>query len=757
MLDYCMRRIFLFLSLAMSAGNLSAQNTVGKIYFQDINPPVVTANNKVMSLAWSGGDDNPQFAMADLNHDGIKDLVIYEPFNNYRTKALKTFINTSPIPGNPKYVYNPNYAATFPEVIKDYLKLEDYNRDGIPDLFHRGEGGVAVYKGYYNSQNQLSFAYFKELKYPIKTGLTNVLVQPLDIPCIIDIDGDTDLDVMTFDQGGIQIAFYRNCQEEDKLPKDDIKMCLKDNCWGHMAHWSDRTMELNWNCSSLGTTCKTSGGEEKTTHSGNALTILDFDGDKDYDIFVGNVSFPEIQYARNGRTELGLTQDSLVWQDTLWGSANGKVLSMQLMPMCAWIDIDNDKDKDLVFSPRIENTENYRCIVYYKNEGDDSKPKFRYVTDTFLISEMIDVGIAAMPVFYDYNRDGKPDLFIGGEGYYQPDGSIRAGISYFENESSSSGLKFDLKTNDFLNKFGDRTRGLALSMGDLDGDFNDDLVIGKADGTIEYYRNYAANSSIPPNWRYNIILNDQFGTLDVGDFAAPFIYDINKDGKKDIICGNQAGRLYYYKNLGLGSGGNPTFKLMTDTLGGVKVADAGAVYSYATPFIGKVDNTNKDYLIIGSKNGTIYRYDSITNINKFVRIDSNFSYIHALDRSAPAVADLDNDGKCEMVVGTGTGGVYFYKQYFNSGVESSVLNRSDINVYPNPAKDVINITWEPGFASGDVVLSLVSVTGIKVYSTTLPASNGTAVINTSSYAQGMYYCILSSGDNKAAAPVSIVK
>ena len=37
----------------------------------------VTGPNGNMDLAWSGGVNHPHFAMADLNKDGRKDLVIF--------------------------------------------------------------------------------------------------------------------------------------------------------------------------------------------------------------------------------------------------------------------------------------------------------------------------------------------------------------------------------------------------------------------------------------------------------------------------------------------------------------------------------------------------------------------------------------------------------------------------------------------------------------------------------------------------------
>src|SRR5690606_25671182 len=102
----------------------------------------VTSGGQDQTLAWCGGVNNPQFATADLNHDGKNDLVIYE----HTTRQVRTFLNTG-TSGNPNYRYDRKYEYYFPATVSDYLKLVDYNRDGIADLIHRGGSGYDVYKG----------------------------------------------------------------------------------------------------------------------------------------------------------------------------------------------------------------------------------------------------------------------------------------------------------------------------------------------------------------------------------------------------------------------------------------------------------------------------------------------------------------------------------------------------------------------------------------------------------------------------------
>src|SRR5207244_3187376 len=114
-----------------------------------------------------------------------------------------------------------------------YLKLEDYNRDGIADFITRGNDGFTIYKGSWNAQNELSFNLFEALRFNAP-GLGNINAYTDFIPGVADVDGDGDLDFFGYDVNGGIISFYKNCQVELGLPKDSIKICWPTRCWGSM-------------------------------------------------------------------------------------------------------------------------------------------------------------------------------------------------------------------------------------------------------------------------------------------------------------------------------------------------------------------------------------------------------------------------------------------------------------------------------------------------------------------------------------------
>ena len=713
---------------------------------------VIGYNNKPKVLAWAGGLNHPQFAMADLNSDGKKDLVIFEEY-----VGVKTFLSV----GTGVFRYNGLYEANFPHV-RGYMKLIDFNRDGIEDLIHRNNKGIGVYHGYYGSKG-LTFKYYKDLEYVLPgSGNVNAYVAPASIPGAADIDGDKDIDFIAYDVFGTTITYYRNCQVEDNLPKDSIKICVEDLCWGKTLQNYERKQIMGYQCSQWGTTCKGGRGQEKTTHGSNTLCLIDIDKDGDLDYFNGNESFPEIQFFYNGKADYNHKIDTAIAQDTIW-SSNGKAVNMPVYPAAFALDIDNDEDLDMLFSPFAQNTENYRSAGYYENVAQpNQKPDLHFRTDTFLISDMIDLGTASYPVFYDFDKDGKKDLLVGSDGYYQPStGTFKSRISLYEQADGQSGaVKFVLITEDFLNLSNHDFKGSALAIGDLDNDSLDDLVIGRSDGTFAFFKNNALSANDPPNWSLTIdSLRDASNgniLLDVGDYAAPFIYDIDGDGKKDLICGNQVGDLYYFNNYGNISG-FVGLKEMTKNLGNIKIDKPTSTYSYTAPFIGTMDDTKKEYLMIGTDWGQIYRFDSFKTTNA-VRLDSSYSYMDVKRRATPAFANLDNDSKDlhEAVVGNILGGLTYFRQEFPVSVSNRVAQNAEVKIYPNPAKDVLHIKWAEGL-DDNVHFKLISITGQQITKSVFNANDTRASISLKNLPSGMYYAIVQAGGSKSVQAVSIIK
>ncbi|MBL7719382.1 MAG: T9SS type A sorting domain-containing protein [Flavipsychrobacter sp.] len=720
----------------------------GQVY-QSRTDISVWANGQERTLAWCGGFNNPQLAMGDLNNDGRQDLVIYEKFN----RQVKTFINYG-TPGNPDYRYDPRYALQFPQAA-EYLILADYNDDNIPDLFERGLSGYEVWRGYYNGSNELCFTYYKALNYTNDSqtiGVVNAYVEPSDIPAVYDIDNDGDLDFVAFYAGGSRFYYYRNMRVEDGLPADSISIKLRDRCWGKSFQGFERTYTLAYPCSNAGLG-RSAGGD--TRHTGNTLCLLDADGDGDADILNGNLSFSDIQFLVNGKAQGTTGTDSIVAQDTTW-----KGYSNAQWPSAFALDIDQDGKQDVLITPHADLTsENYKTIAYYRNTGTSSSPVFTYQSDTFLVDKTIDAGTNSRPLFYDYDKDGKPDLIVGSDGYYQ-NGLLRSRLSYYRNTSTPGNPSFEFQSHDLVNVAALSLRGSSPAAGDLDGDGKDDLVIGQADGTLTMFTNTAASGSVQPIWANPVVKIQDVNPyiIDVGQAAAPLIYDIDQDGRPDLLIGNSLGYLSYYRNVNT-TPGVLALELVNDQLGGVKTDPQVSFLGHCTPFIGKMDNTNVDYLVSGSTSGTIYRFTGFQGGDTAVAypmIDSAYSWItNAGIRTAPAIADVDGDGWYEMVVGNQFGGLFLYRQWVNASAGDVVKHpAASVKIWPNPAAGYFDVSWSR--VAEEVSVTVVNSLGQVLYQRR-GLSGESLQVETSGWASGLYFCTWQSAGQRVTQRVAVMR
>ena len=506
----------------------------------------VNSGSIALRAAWAGGYDNPQLAMADLNHDGRQDLVVFE-----RYRETKTFINVA-TSGVPQYRYEPAYAKHIP-YLAEYIYLEDYNRDSVMDLFHFGGNGVTtggvgfeVHRGYYQADT-LKFQYYRQLYYPYFGGMVNAYSNPFDVPGIADVDGDHDLDFIAFGNFGSSVTYYQNMQVEDGLPTDSIRIKAKTNCWGRFSQGVYRTATLGITCGPDAFRVRPESnvaaqvGKTAATHASNTICLFDVEGDGDIDVLNGNVTYADIQLLINGKANYNWPRDTMVAQDTLWPSA-GTQLNLPFYPRAQYLDADADGKRDIIITPHGEGAcQNINNFWVYKNVGTATAPQFQFTRQDFLQDVSVDAGSNSYPAFYDFNRDGKKDLFIGSTGIYQSGGTYRGQLCYLQNTSVTGIPSMSLQTTDAFGLSAHNLRGAAPAFADLDNDGKDDLILGHSNGRLSWVKNTATSASAQPVWTGAPLplLTQNGDTIDVGDAAVPTAYDLNKDGRKDLLIGSQ--------------------------------------------------------------------------------------------------------------------------------------------------------------------------------------------------------------------------
>lgn len=650
-----------------------------------------------LTLPWSGGLNYVQVSDLDIDFDGDNDLFVFDRSND-QIRVFKHEIQGA----SHFYSFLADSRSLFPSDIRYRATMLDYNGDGKNDLFTYGVGGINVYKNTGNATNGLSWVLVKNLLYSDYWGSNlNLYVSSSDIPAIVDIDLDGDIDVLTYHIGGQHVQYHQNQSMELYGHADSLIFVLKNECWGGFSEAvTTNALFLNDQDAPCLTgnvpnaerpSTNTALFDESKAHSGSTLLAIDIDGSGVKDLIIGDVSYPNISLLLNGGAAPN-TNSLMISVDPAFPS-NSVAVNMQLFPAAYSVDVDFDGVKDVLVAPNARNvSENETSILFYKNTGSNSVSNFVYQTKSFLQEEMIEHGTGSIPVFADVTGDGLLDMFVSNFFAYKPTLSKESRIAYYKNTGSLQQPIFTFIDEDFLN-LSQANYGLRMvpTFGDLDGDNKPDLILGLENGTMVYRKNISTGST-PLFAAAVTAYPDNNGTIiNVGQYAAPQLFDLDNDGKLDLLIGKKTGEIVYYRNIG--SSSVPSFQLVTNTLGNVDVSVSPDGFPYPH-FFRHLDTT---YLLIGAYDGQLRFYDSIDGA-----LTGNFhlrqAYFLGLDLcaySACSVNDVDNDGKLDLFVGQDLGGVFHLEHDENSNLDlAEQISSPNFSIYPNPTTGLFCIKSE---------------------------------------------------------------
>lgn len=668
--------VFGFLSLFVFILPVRAQVAMGFVRYDSIP---VSDGSQLLSMAWGGGLNMLQYSEIDLDQDGIKDLFVFDRSGD----KITTYINTGTA-NLVSYVLAPQYVYSFP-VLHDWALLRDYNCDGKEDIFTCTVAGFAIYENTSSLPAGLQFQLRKSLvntdRSPNSTHfMGNLFVSTIDLPAIRDVDGDGDLDILTFSNGGNQVEYHVSMSMERYGVCDSIAYEVRSNCWGKFAENStSSSITLNFGC--LPVPIAPQPNEyERMMHSGSCLECINLDGDTVQDLLIGDVGSARVVALHNSTWPDSAIIDVV---DATYPSS-GVPVDLNLFACPAHIDVNNDGKRDLLLSGAAPTfSENKTSSFFYMNTGSNSAVVPTYIQNDFLQENMIDVGEGCYPVLFDYDTDGDKDLLIGNRGYFSVSGLMQSKIALYRNIGTPTNPSFIFTTDDFAGIYASGTGPIstAFTFGDLDGDGDKDMLIGDYDGKLHYYQKGPG----PGNFS---LLAANYQNIDVGDFAAPQLYDVDGDNKPDLLIGEQDGRVRYYHNTGTSV--SPVFTFVTANFGGLNVCRPGWYSGYSVPFMFNDNGSNS--LVVGSERGWLYRYDNIDGnlAGTFTLSDSMYISWREGGSTAVAMDDLNGDGFYDAIIGNYAGGVSFFMG--DNNVSTSNLDGmpdNGIYVYPNPANEFV--------------------------------------------------------------------
>lgn len=724
-----MRIPLIFLFILLSAG-IFAQ------YSFEYNPAVpVTVNSKQIINPWAGGINYGQFSDFDFDFDGDLDLFIFDRSSN----NIRVFLQEG-TGINRHYEFLYNAEQYFPSDIRYRSTLVDFDNDGRKDLFIYGIGGLAVYRNVGNAIDGLQWELFNDLLYSqYPNGNSNLYVSSSDIPAITDVDLDGDIDILTFHIGGQHVEYHQNQSMELYGIPDSLKFVLKNECWGKFSEdLSNSSVLLNDpNSPCVGGNIANPQRpiiEVAAKHAGSTILAFDYNNSGVLDLVLGDVSNPNLSLLINGGTTVN-SDSPMISQDNNFPS-NTTPASMQLFPASFYLDVDFDGVKDLIVCPNAKNvSENKKSVLFYKNLGSNNNPTFSFVERNFLQKEMIDHGTGSAPVFIDINEDGLEDMIIANFYVYKDLLDKESTLAYYQNTGTANSPSFTLIDANYLD-LNLQSYGLRIipTFGDIDGDGDKDMLLGREDGTLVYYENLSTGSgavftSGTVNYKDN---SNQ--TITTTSYCFPQLFDLDNDGKLDLILGKKTGELIYYKNIGTAS--SPSFQLYNSKLGNIDVSTLNPD-GYPAPHFFRHNGETR--LFLGDLEGRCNFYMDIDgNIDpteSFTLISDNYANIKTQAYSSFWINDLNNDGNLELYVGQDLGGVYRFEHDPNSTVSLDESNHeTNVILYPNPTSNSFTISTS---VERIEFIQITNIEGKIIYSETIEADK--IVVDASAYPSGIYF------------------
>ena len=680
----------------------------------------VFKDGTALSLAWEGGLNAAQFLKMDLNGDDTEDLVIYHRMS----RELSTFLAI-----DNAYVPAPDYVHFFPEEINHWLILADYNCDGLKDIFTSTPLGIRVFRNVTAGEFP---AWEEAVGFLTFEGGSNLQVNASDIPGIADIDGDGDLDILTYRfSSASTVEYYENRSMENTGSCEELVFVRETRRWGDFE-------ECGCNAFVFGTTCaesnqvKMPGAVEKTMHAGGKTILpVDIDHDGDMDLVTSDEFCETLYFMENEGDPENARMNSFE------SFPSSSPAAFYTFPAAFFEDLDHDGVKDLLVSTNIDNNildsvDFTKTSIFYRNTGTDELPVFTEKVNGFLQEEMIDLGENTYPELADYDADGDLDLLVGNRGLLV-NGALTAGLSLYENTGSATNPQWTWVTEDYLALRREGFRNIKPQLVDLDNDGDLDLTFQATsvenNQTQVHYRMNTASAGSPFNFTI-----DQTFDIPMTESDHPFFYDIDGDGNVDLLIGNQLGALQLMIN-----NGGFAFSEITGAFAGI---ENDFNRRNLAPRIADVNNDGMAELLTTDLSGEIRIHAGDMGID-FIA-DSVYSDIILNEtrgisetsrlavQNAFTLGDLYGNGRPMMIIGNNRGGLRLLENLSNPFINNGG-RKIELSFSPNPAREALRV-----FTDVSATLEIFTVTGQLIRDNITTSPNVVVEIQVSSLPAGVY-------------------
>lgn len=678
--------------------NVSAQgNKTNRFFLSDSIQ--FLKDGRPLEMPFTGGLNMPAFSQVDLNNDGKPDLVVLDrggtsilTFINTGTKDFYKYQYAPQF----EFIFKNMQLDVYIQ-FRDFNrdgKPDLFTLEGSRFKVHMNitQAGDSFVK--FRRMGDI-FARNNNTQGILYNPLGGRL---MDLPILDDLDNDGDIDYVLYESSTGNLELYLNEQMELGLSNDTFAFRMVDMCWGGFREADNNEIFLNCNRTFFPYYYRRNEMDRRHL-SGTTLLSIDMDNDGDKELIIGNGGFKNLLYLTNGKKEFNLIYDSMISYSKFFPSVGNDEINLSYTPALYHFDVDGDGVKDLIAAPYFYDVLTERSsassnnVIFSKNTGTNALPKFEIRNRNFLMDESINLGFHTGPVFWDVDKDGLVDLLVT----LEPDSITltdrqSSRIYFYKNVGTSVLPAYQLIDDDFANVSFLNLKGIALAIGDMNLDGKMDLLIGDHKGALLYLINISetASSSSP---------KFQIGSFNLlaGQFEkeiAPAILDYDRDGKPDLIIGRHDGEISYFRNVTPAGNSTLSFSLVTHSFGKVKVNGG-----YATPYFYDFEGDNKPELICGNRLGQLQMWNISWDANyPFPEVKDFYGVINANEdttfnykmgiRTKVTIADVREGSGADILVGCNRGGLYYFSKAERRtlDVPSTPNLVHSIKVYPNPNK-----------------------------------------------------------------------
>ena len=600
--------------------------------------PYFEKDGQKLELPSLGGLNSPQFANIDLNLDGKLDILILEKNSG---KIVPVLRKTN------KHEIDFTILESLPP-LSDWIICKDYNNDGKMDIFTSVPGGISLYKN--TSTTSLQFELVTDLVHSLRvyenqSFTANIFVTFSDIPFIDDLDGDGDLDILTFSLGGNTIEHHKNLSIE-KTGSADIDYQLVNSCYAYVTDdFSGSAFELGIaECLD-----NVANPQKRAKHSGFTFNL---NPGTPKSLLVGELNSSKIVELVIGTSQFG--GDSAISQNKSFPAQAPDNL-LFLAAYSGKFDLDDETDLLLASNIRGSSTAN---SVWLYDENNILKKS------DFLQDQTIDVGEHASSATIDWDDDGDQDLIISSalrNDFLQPQ------ISFWENTGTISNPQFRFNKS-FLGNFS-LSPPLNISTHQIQG--SKTILFGNSEGVIwetdftDIYNNGFSSQR-------NILTDENGNPISGSGNSAPI--KIIHQGIETLLIGNNSGRIKQFSKSGNG------FTLITSFFKNIDLKGSNLTQELSLSF-------SQDSLWVFTQNSQVFAY-SLNETSPEGTLKFDYKLLVGI-RSTGTLTDINGDNSPEILIGTDDGGLLT----FSKSVISSVfeISKKQLTIYPNPASSLLHI------------------------------------------------------------------